>query len=81
MCSVIKDCNRKVTSPSPIILHEEHIEGPEDFEGFEDCDELVSSPELDPWDEDNMIEHHGEILQHDQGTYLTKLGHLPCKVV
>ena len=65
--------------PSPIILHEEHIEGPEDIEGLEDCEDvfdsdmesLVSSPEWEPCDEDDMIEHHGEIgetLQHDQGT-------------
>ena len=29
---------------------------------------LVSSPEWEPWDEDDMFEHNGEILQHDQGT-------------
>jgi len=62
--------------PSPIILHEE---GPEDIEGLQDCDDLcdsdveslVSSPEWEPWDEDDITERHGEIgetLQHDQGT-------------
>ena len=73
--------------PSPIILHEE---GPEDIEGLQDYDDLcdsdveslVSSPEWEPWDEDDMADCHGEIgeiLQQDQGTYLTKLNCLLFK--